>query len=264
MSTVFYTSGTPEQIDLANSALEACDFDFDLLRPSLVREGRTTIRVEWSDLSRYNHSAATHDHAEGAHTITREVDGRQRVLGLFYLPPHTRVVLDRSLEQHPDLAREVFLAEAAHAVDYHYMTPAHRRAVVNLLHKDDLAEGADVFDGATFKLDGHECSWFDVGAYADWVGEAFMETFIEAFAPSVPVTIELNHPTSPQVAQSVRDLLGAPKPAEPVLVPPVVTQPVSAPDPVRDALVAALQRVVKAAWCPAYLRRAAQAWLASL
>jgi hypothetical protein len=265
MSTTFYTSGTPAQIELVNSALEACDFDFDLLKPSMMRESRTTIRVEWSDLSRYNHSpSAAHEHAEGAHTITREVDGRQRVLGLFYLPPHTRVLLDTSLEQHPDLAREVFLAEAAHAVDYHFMKPEHRRAVVNLLHRDDLAPDADVSDGAVFHLDGHECSWFDVGAYEDWVGEAFMETFIEAYARSVPVTIALNHPTTPTVATAVRMVLTGAELAPAVPVPDVVTQPASAPDPARDALVAALQRVIKAAWCPAYLRRAAKAWLDSL
>jgi hypothetical protein len=262
MSTTFYTSGNPEQISLVNSALEACDFDFDLLQPSMLKEGRTTIRVEWQDLSRYNHGAAAHEHADGAHTISREVDGRQRVLGLFYLPPHTRVVLDNSLQWMPALAREVFLAEAAHAVDYHYMNADQRRAVVNLLHRDDLPADADVSDGATFHLDGHECSWFDVGEYADWVGEAFMETFIESFAPGVPVTIELNHPTSPQVASAVRKALLGPEPTAPT--PPVVTQPSSAPDPARDALVAALQRILRTTWVPAYLRKAAQAWLSSL
>lgn len=209
--SIFRITGTPTQRALVESALAACSFPFDLLAASLAAIGKTTLDVEWADLSRYlatgaDH-AAEHSHAHGAHTVERVIEGRLAVLGLFYLPPHTRIVLDRRLEQEPDLAREVFLAEAAHLVDYHWMRPEHRRQVVNMLHAQDLPPDHPVDDGVAFTLDGHVCSWFDVGPYEDWVGEAFMETFIEAFAPSVTVTITLDHPTWPPVPERVRAAL---------------------------------------------------------
>jgi hypothetical protein len=206
--------GTPAQNQLVLDALDVCDFPFDHLRPSLLTEGRQLIAVEWADLSRYSavtKSAGEHSHVHDqhgvAHPVERVVDGRLAVLGLFYLPPHTRVVLDSSLQAQPRLAMEVFLAEAAHAVDYHYMTTEHRRQIVNTLHRDNLPADASVADGAAFQLDGHTCSWFDVGPYRMWVGEAFMEAFIEAWAPSVTVTIELGHPVTPEMAQTIRRAL---------------------------------------------------------
>lgn len=248
-------TGTTTQQALARSALAACDFPFELMRERLALEGKTSIEVAWEDLSRYARASGGHYHTHGVHTVERVVDGRKRVLGLFYLPPHTRVVLDASLVSMPELAREVLLAEAAHAVDYHYMTPEHRRAVVNALHRDDLPVGADTSDGASFALDGHSCSWFDVGAYADWVGEAFMECFIESFAPSVPVTIQLNHPTGPEQAAAVRAAL------LPVLPPiPDVTIPPLTGDE-GAALAEALTRFLTRKGVPTYLRAAAEAWL---
>lgn len=214
--TIFDMRGTEDQVELVRQAVSSCDFPFTRLLPSLHGEGKTQIVAEWADLSRYNqrvaraheeeHSHVTEGEAE-AHPIEREVDGRRRVLGLFYLPPHTRVVLDSSLVTHPELAREVFLAEAAHAVDYHYLSMEQRRQITNFLHRDDLPEGHSTEDGASFSLDGHVCSWFDVGPYHMWVGEAFMEAFTEAFAPSVQVTIALGHPTSSEVAAQIRELL---------------------------------------------------------
>lgn len=207
MTAPFYLSGTEPQRQIVRDALAACDFPFPWMMPSLQREGRSTIRVEWADLSRYARGLAEHSHVDGAHTIVREVDGRMRVLGLFYLPPHTRIVLDLSLESMPQLGMEVPIAEVAHAVDYHYMTPEMRRAFVNSVHTEQLPPGANVSDKVRFELDGHVCSWFDVGVYADWVGEAFMEGFIEAYAPSIPVTINLNHPVGPEDVAVIRNAL---------------------------------------------------------
>lgn len=230
--------GSPSQNALIQRALAACDFPFDALAPSLHAEGKTSIAVEWADLSRsaraggsgHHHDEPApeappaepggHSHEDGVHSVEREVDGRSRVLGLFYLPPYTRVVLDLSLEQNPALAIEVFLAEAAHAVDYHYMVPrgGMRRAVWNALHSipgpagDPIPESGDV---------DHGHSWFDGPAgYSSWVGEAFMEAFVEAFAPSVPVTIQLAHPVSPDMAALVRTALLAPLAPPPPESPP--------------------------------------------
>jgi len=243
----FHLSGTPAQQAIARDALAVCDFPFDRLLPSLQREGRSSIRVDWADLSRYTVSSekAGHDHIhEGdavAHPIERDVEGRARVLGLFYLPPYTRIVLDLSLTALPRLAIEVLLAEAAHAVDYHYMTPDMRRAFVNSVHTQQLAPTTPTDDGVPFHLDGHTCSWFDVGDYADWVGEAFMEGFIEAFAPSVPVTIQLNHPVGEEDRRVIRESLAVdapePEPVAPEVVEPVAPEPQPAPQPVTPEVV---------------------------
>lgn len=212
--SIWNLRGTDLQNRLIQTAIDRCDFPFEELRPSLEREGKTAIDVDWEDLSRYNHGALGHEHAEGAHTISREVDGRMRVLGLFYLPPYTRIVLERSLVNHPLLAQEVFLAEGAHAVDYHYMVDREmRQHVWNALHDDlhDLPEGAEVPESGDI---GHEHSWFDgPGGYDTWVGEAFMEAFTRAFAPDVPVTIQLAHPVSEQAAVEIRAALLPPPPA---------------------------------------------------
>lgn len=199
--------GTSTQNALVQQALDACDFPFDLMAPSLAAEGKSAIQVDWADLSRYHDGVAVHEHDAGAHTIVREVDGRARVLGLFYLPPYTRVVLDSSLVTRPLLAQEVMLAEGAHAVDYHWMVhnDGMRRAVWNALHADHedvtttVPESGDV---------GHGHSWFDgAGGYATWVGESFMEAFIRAFAPTIPVTIALSHSVSSQAADEIRAAL---------------------------------------------------------
>lgn len=207
-NAVWNLRGSTDQNALIQQALDRCDFPFDTMAPSLQREGKQTIDVTWADLSRYGHTEAlAHDHAAGAHTITRQVDGRSRVLGLFYLPPHTRIVLDNGLTSRPALAWEVFLAEGAHAVDYHYMTNDMRAAVWNALHDDhdDLAPGTTVHEFGDL---GHGHSWFDgPGGYATWVGESWMAAFIKAFAPTVPVTINLDHPISGQAAKVIRKAL---------------------------------------------------------
>jgi hypothetical protein len=134
------------------------------------------------------------------------------VLGLAYYPPTLKVVLDSSLVNDPELAIEVMLAEGAHILDFVYLTNEHRVAIVNILHKDQLPRDYVVRDGVALGLDGHVCSWFDVGPYSAWVGEAFMEGFIEAFT-TTHATISLNHPVSPEQAQAIRRvILGEPAP----------------------------------------------------
>lgn len=243
---IFDLAGTPAQQQTIRDALARCDFPFDRLRDSLAREGKDRIRVDWEDLSRYGSTAAADDH--GAHTIVREVEGRSRVLGLFYLPPHTRIVMHSTLAG--SLAHEVFLAEAAHAIDYHHMTPAHRRAVWNALHADHQ-DVAEVIPESGDVDHGH--SWFDGDAgYGSWVGEALMEGFVRAFAPTVPVTISLDHPVTPAAAQAIRE----------ALVPTTQPEPEPAPDdPVEGALAVALARFLRTRSVPDYLRIAAAAWL---
>ncbi len=211
---IWNLQGTENQQRIAREGLAVCDFPFHRLAPQLRSEvGRDSIPVEWADLSRYAATstageAHAHVHEDGdtAHPIERVVEGRRRVLGLAWYSG--KVSLELSLEQDERLAHEVLLAEGAHMVDFFYMTDAHRRAVVNALHRDQLPDNTPVVDGQPLGLDGHECGWFEVGPYGMWVGEAFMEGFIESFSP-VKVTIQLGHPVSPvQAAYIRRALLG--------------------------------------------------------
>lgn len=219
--------GTSQQIRIAKEAIDASDFPYELMLPSLARENRQSVSVTWEDLSRYGqmvnaaHGARKHestiqiDGAE-AYPLERTVDGRKRVLGLFYLPPYTRVVIEKILVNHPVLAKEVFLSEAAHAVDYHYMLGRGlRRLVWNAMHpdEDDLSEGAKVSESGDIN---HGHSWFDgPGGYSTWAGESFMEGFVKAFAPTIPVTIKLGHNITPSVAAGIREAL-LPKPPKKV------------------------------------------------
>lgn len=207
--------GTEHQNELIQSALAACDFPFDELLPSLQREGKSSISAEWQDLSRFA-VHGQHTHVDGAHGIVREVEGRARVLGLFYLPPYTRVVMENTLVNHPALAQEVFLAEAAHAVDYHYMVGRElRKEVWNALHTEQQHVDKEVIESGDV---GHGHSWFDgPGGYNTWVGESFMAAFIRAFAPSVQVTINLDHPVTDAAAEKIRQSLLPPESEQPAL-----------------------------------------------
>lgn len=255
---VWNLAGTARQQELVRAALTACSFPFDQLAASLAREGKTAIDVTWEDLSRYSaqleqKSADDHQHFHDGDAevspVIREVEGRQRVLGLFYLPPYTRIVLDSSLEGAPQLAQEVFLAEAAHAVDYHHMDNEMRLAVWNALHPAAQLPAGTVIPESGDVDHGH--SWFDGPAgYATWVGEAFMEVFVAAFAPAIPVTIRLAHPVSSAAAAAVRAAL-VPEPE----TPPVV------PREGEEELAAALRRFLRSKGCPNYLREPAARWL---
>jgi hypothetical protein len=198
--SIFALSGTPAQQALVQSALAACDFPFDRLVEKLqAQTGRTTIPVEWADLSRYaatvSEAAAKGGHAhvhEGDDTADplRAPDGRAATLGLFWYSG--RIQLDLSLEAQPDLAREVFLSEAAHAVDVFYATDEERAAIAAAWHP----AGPD------------EHGWFDVGEYETWMGEGLMGAFCRAFAPSIPVTLtQFVHPATPEIAAVVRRVL---------------------------------------------------------
>lgn len=213
--SIFVLRGNQQQNALVESALAKCDFPWSRMLPSLRREGKTTINVDWQDLTRFGasqsdgHNHIHDDHGAVAHPIQRVVEGRSRVLGLFYLPPHTRIVMDLGLVERSVLGEEVLLDEAGHAVDYHYMTNAHRLSFINSLHRDQLPDDYVVRDGVALGLDGHVCSWFDVGPYAAWVGETVMEGFVRAFAPRVPVSMTLNHPVKHLSATRFRwSLLG--------------------------------------------------------
>jgi hypothetical protein len=195
--TIFTLSGTAAQQALVSSALAACDFPFERLVDKLqAQTGRTTIPVEWADLSRYA-ATVSEAAAKGGHAHVHEdgdtahpIEYRQRVLGLAWYSG--KVSMDVSLEANPDLAREVFLSEGAHMVDFFYMTDEERGALIK--HWDPT--------------DDPNVDWFDAGPYETWMGEAFMGLFVRAFAPSVPVTLtQFTHEVTGELVQSTRRLL---------------------------------------------------------
>lgn len=195
--------GTPAQNAIVEQALAKCDYPFERLLPKLQAEQRKiTIPVEWADLSTYGAGAASaagaheHIHEDGdtGHPITHP-EHRSRVLGLAWYSG--RVSLDLTLESDPLLAMEVFLAEGAHQVDFWAMSDEQREYLFLAMHN---------FDGTE-----HGHSWFDVGEYGEWLGESFMEAFIRAFAPSIPVTVILEHPGIQAQARYIRAALLGPK-----------------------------------------------------
>lgn len=263
---IWNLEGTSNQQRILQDALKLSDFPFERLLPALAKEGKQTIKVSWDDLSRYTETSANGDSDALDETgkeislITREVEGRKRVLGLFYLPPYSEIVLDNSLEYDESLAHEVFFAEGAHAVDYYYLDNKMRLAIWNALHAgniNDLSESTIVTETGDLS---HGHSWFDGPAgYSTWVGENFMEAFTKAFAPSVPVTITMTHATSPEAAKVVRDtLLGVEDNTN--VTPP---QPDDNNDNFIAALIAALKRFLSSKNCPLYLKIAATNWLNS-
>jgi len=196
------------------AGLNACDYPFSRIR----RNTGARIPVTVSDLSRWESAldeAGSHGHVHNAeeHGHLLGAADRRAVLGLYWLPtrayPAGRVELDAGIMDDPDLAREVLLAEGAHAVDYGQpLTDAQRKAIAEAYH-----EGSDHAHGPR---DPH--GWFEERGeddYWDWVGESFMSGFMEAFAPSLPRPLEgyqpWKHPTTPEIGRRIREVILGPK-----------------------------------------------------
>lgn len=203
-SGIWDLQGTENQNAIVRVALERCTFPFERLAETLrVHTGKTHIPVEWADLSRYRTAATekgadddghTHIHAESDEYHIIEV--RKRVLGLAWY--EGRVSIERSLEQEPALAQYVFLSEGAHMVDFFYMTPEQRKAILVAYHPSE-------------DLTWHKHGWFEETGdyeYWSWVGESFMNGFIAAFT-DVPVEPDdpFAHRTTPEIVAGIRAIL---------------------------------------------------------
>jgi hypothetical protein len=205
---VWQLLGTPHQQAIAAAALDRSTFPFDVIAPGLREQtGRAAIPVAWSDLSRYAAALAIsgHGHIHEGDDLGHPVGTRARVLGLFWFSG--KVEIDTSLERDPELAGEILLSEAAHAVDMFYLTPAQRHAIWGALHVGDESIEHD-----------HQHGWFDQPysewagefidagghvAYRDQVGEAFMGLFVAAWS-DFPVTIAFTHAPTPQAVEETR------------------------------------------------------------
>lgn len=167
-------------------ALNACDYPFGRVKRVAGR-----IPVAVSDLSRFSAGL------QGSHSHVHDEDGeghllagtglRRAVLGLYWLPttahPGGRIELDAGMVRDPILAQEVFLAEAAHCVDYVVMTDDQRAEIAARL---EHSHG------------GHDhAGWFEERGeqnYYAWRGERWMAVFMAAFAPSLPRPLEEQQP----------------------------------------------------------------------
>lgn len=184
--------------DILEPALHACRFPFGRIQ----KVSGAKVPVTVADLSRFNASmdANGHGHAhedgEHAHLLGEPVDspksivtGRRAPLGLYWLPtaayPAGRIEVGNAAMASPDLAREVLLAEAAHAVDLAAMTDSQRKRISALFdwrgdYVKDLPQG-----------------WFEeLGEqnYWRWRGERWMGLFMASYAPSLPRPLESRQP----------------------------------------------------------------------
>jgi hypothetical protein len=203
---VWQLQGSPNQQAIVAAALDRCTFPFDVMRPGLrTKMGRESIPVEWADLSHYAAALGqeAHPHVHGDTDEAHIVATRSRVLGLAWYSG--KVTLDLSLERDPTLAGEVFLSEGAHMLDFFWFTNEHRAAIWNALHLSHERIEADthVGDGADL---GHGHSWFDIGEYRTWVGEAWMGLFTLAYS-DFPVTIPFDHPPTQSAVEETRAAL---------------------------------------------------------
>lgn len=178
----------PEHKRVIQDALNACDFPFSRIR----RNTRKRVPVEVKDLSRWNASVAAakghaHAHDEEGNEAHILAVPRRGALGLYWLPtaehPAGRVEVEQSIMGNAPLAQEVFLAEAAHAVDYGAVSEADREALMALFEHSHI---------------GHEHpGWFEEHGEQDywaWRGERWMGLFMAAFAPTLQRPLENSQP----------------------------------------------------------------------
>jgi hypothetical protein len=225
---IWQISGNPNQVALVESALNRCDFPFDKLKPKLLSEARkSSIPVEWADLSRYASSvdapsaftAAPHIHAHEGDDSGHGILYRNRVLGLAWYSG--KVSLDISLESQSELAQEVMLSEGAHMVDFFYMTEDHREAIWDAYHP-----GLDTSKGH------HGHDWFDAGGYQDFVGESFMAGFTKAYSDVDVVLEQFTHKSTQEAVAGIRRVLTPELVADkPPVAPEVPSEPPTNPEP---------------------------------
>ncbi len=187
----------PDHAAVVKGALKACDFPFGRIRRLTGKKVPVTV----GDTSRFSQAAASgHDHHDDQHSHGVHVlaDHRNAALGLYWLPtrayPAGRVELSDRIMGNVALAQEVFLAEAAHAVDYGSLTDRDRERIFAIVH------------GGSSDPHGTHGWWEERGGqgyWDDWVGEVFMSLFMRAFAPSLPRPMEARQPWAHKVTDEM-------------------------------------------------------------
>jgi hypothetical protein len=197
----FDLRGIPDRQHRAviQGALNVCDYPMTRIR----RAKGVRVPVTVADTSRFTAARAggdghDHDHSEGVHPLTDPADMRRAALGLFWLPtvahPAGRIEVSDKIMGDVALAQEVFLAEAAHSIDYGAMNDTQRAAIFAIVHHGDPTPH------------GTHGWWEERGGqnyWSDWVGETFMSLFMRAFAPSLPRPLEARQPWTHRVTDEM-------------------------------------------------------------
>ncbi len=149
--------------------------------------------MTWEPLEPYVGGSAGHDHAS-----FHVVEARGRVAGLAWTDG--RIMLAPWLEAQPAGAVEVFLAEAAHQVDFFAIAPDQRRQLFALFHGGD---GTPHADHGWFEEAGSEDYW-------SWVGESWMSGFMLAYSDVAPSWGSMVHKVGPEARGPIRAILAPP------------------------------------------------------
>lgn len=189
---------------ILQGALDACDYPLS----RIYRNTGKRVPVSVADTSRFT---ATSSHADqhhlGVHPLTDPADKRAAALGLYWLPtalhPAGRIEIGLNAIGQPDLAREVFIAELAHAVDYGVpLTDTQHVQIFAVVHHGDATPHGT--HGWWEERGGHDY-------WSDWVGEVFMALFARACAPTLPRPLEARqpwaHPVTDVMAVQARTVL---------------------------------------------------------
>lgn len=156
-------SGTPAQQATVKAALARCTFPFDRLKPGLQQAGIGAVTVSWRPMGNGSLGWASTD---GQVAINNTISGLQ--------------------------AQRTAIMELGHAVDFFYLTPDMRKAIIRLWHPE-LPDNDE---------------WFGSTDYWSQVGEAYSTLFLWAFTDEeMWFDAGYSHKPSKELAVQLRAIL---------------------------------------------------------
>lgn len=162
-SGIFSLSGSAAQQATVKAALARCSFPFERLKPGLQRAGISAVKISWQPMNDGGLGWASTD---GQIAIKDTISGLQ--------------------------AQRTTILELGHIVDFFYMTPNMRKAVIKLWHPN--------------LPDNHD--WFVSTAYWDQNGEAYSALFLWAFTDEeMWFDAGYSHKPSKELASQLRAIL---------------------------------------------------------
>jgi len=213
---IWHTTGLNVwQRPAVEAIINECTFPWKRLEPLVTQvRGEPFIPVISSDLSRFRGAADHHVHESGR--LGHIIEVREQVLGLFW--SDGKIEIEQSIRDET-LVKEVFLAEAAHSVDYFLpLTDAKKKSIALLLH-------GGIIDSHT---------WWEIRDYGEeyyrLMGESFMALFTLAYSNIEPWQEAFEHKATKTMVPEVYAILGiwpATEPTDPVPLPPVPEGPPS-------------------------------------
>ncbi len=162
-SGIFLLSGSATQQATVQTALSRCNFPFDRLRPGLRQQGLSSVKISWEPLGEGTLGWAS---TAGEIGISNSIGGMQ--------------------------AQRTAILELGHIVDFFYLTPDMRKAIIKLWHPGTP--------------DDHQ--WFGSTRYWDRNGEAYSTLFLWAFADEeMWIDAGYSHKPSRELAAQLRAIL---------------------------------------------------------